>query len=150
MLEEIAAAYGTPEFQQVFNDVYPHCENISVDYAILEPRSAKGEHKSNLYCLPAEFGWNDLGSWESLYEYHLDVRSRGDEDSNVAECADHLSLESKGNYIYSPKKFVALIGVEDLVVVETEDAILIADRRHSQDVGKLVKELASSGRKELI
>ena len=62
----------------------------------------------------------------------------------------HLSVESKGNYIYSPKKFVALIGVEDLVVVETEDAILIADRRHSQDVGKVVKELASSGRKELI
>jgi mannose-1-phosphate guanylyltransferase len=150
MLEEIAAAYGTPDFQQVFNDVYPHCENISVDYAILEPRSAKGEHKSNLFCLPAEFGWNDLGSWESLYEYQLNVRSRGDENSNVAECLDHLSFESKGNYVYSPGKFVALIGVEDLVVVETEDAILIADRRHSQEVGKVVKELASSGHKELI
>ena len=150
MLEEIAAAFGTPDFQQVFNDVYPHCENISVDYAILEPRSAKGEHKSNLFCLPAEFGWNDLGSWESLYEYQLNVRSRGDENSNVAECTDHLSFESKGNYVYSPRKFVALIGVEDLVVVETEDAILIADRRHSQEVGKVVKELGSTGRKELV
>lgn len=150
MLEEIAAAYGTPEFQQVFNDLYPHCENISLDYAIVEPRSAKGEHKSNLYCLPAEFGWNDLGSWASLYEYQLDVRSRGDENSNVAECLDHIGFESKGNYVYSPNKFVALVGVEDLVVVETDDAILIADRHHSQEVGRVVKELAAAGHKELI
>ena len=150
MLEEIAAAYGTPEFQQVFNDLYPHCENISVDYAILEPRSSKGEHKSNLYCLPAEFGWNDLGSWASLYEYQLDVRSRGDENSNVAECLDHLGFDSKGNYVYSPNKFVALVGVEDLVVVETDDAILIADRHHSQEVGKVVKELAAGRHKDLV
>ncbi len=150
MLEEIAASFGTPEFKQVFNDLYPHCENISVDYAILEPRSAKGERKSNLYCLPAEFGWNDLGSWESLYEYQLNVRSRGDENGNVAECAEHVGFESKGNYVYSLKKFVALVGVENLVVVETEDAILIADRHRSQEVGRVVKELESSGRKELI
>ncbi|HVJ09313.1 MAG TPA: mannose-1-phosphate guanylyltransferase [Acidisarcina sp.] len=150
MLEEIAASFGTPEFKQVFKELYPHCENISVDYAILEPRSAKGEHKSNLYCLPAEFGWSDLGSWASLYEYQLNVRSRGDEHSNVAECLDHVSLEAKGNYVYSPKKFVALVGVQDLVVVETEDALLISDRDHSQEVGKVVKELEASGRKELI
>jgi len=121
-----------------------------VDYAILEPRSSKGEHKSNLYCLPAEFGWNDLGSWASLYEYQLDVRSRGDENSNVAECLDHLGFDSKGNYVYSPNKFVALVGVEDLVVVETDDAILIADRHHSQEVGKVVKELAAGRHKDLV
>ncbi|HEY9126448.1 MAG TPA: mannose-1-phosphate guanylyltransferase, partial [Acidobacteriaceae bacterium] len=60
-LEKIAAAFGTPEFAKVFAENYPKCENISVDYAILEPRSAKGEQSSRLYCLPAEFGWNDLG-----------------------------------------------------------------------------------------
>jgi len=66
LLESIAAAYGTPQFEEVFRSLYPKCENISVDYAVLEPRSAKGEHFSNLYCLPAEFSWNDLGSWASL------------------------------------------------------------------------------------
>ncbi len=71
LLETIAAAYGTPQFEEVFRAVYPKCENISVDYAVLEPRSAKGEHLSHLYCIPAEFSWNDLGSWASLYEYQI-------------------------------------------------------------------------------
>ena len=61
-----------------------------------------------------------------------------------------MTLDSDNNYVYSPKKFVALVGVEDLVVVETEDALLITHRRHSQDVGKIVKELAATGRTELI
>ncbi|HEX6773907.1 MAG TPA: mannose-1-phosphate guanylyltransferase, partial [Acidobacteriaceae bacterium] len=59
LLEQVAAAHGTPAFDNVFAELYPQCENISVDYAVLEPRSAKGEHRSHLYCLPADFGWND-------------------------------------------------------------------------------------------
>lgn len=150
LLEEIAAAFGTDRFDAVFAELYPQCENISVDYAVLEPRSAKGEHHSGLYCLPAEFGWNDLGSWESLYDYQLETRLRGDENGNVAEAAGVITIDSDDNYIYSPKKFVALVGVSDLVIVETDDAILIAHRKNSQDVGKIVKELAGSGRTELI
>ncbi len=150
LLETIAKAYGTPEFEQVFASLYPKCENISVDYAVLEPRSAKGEHLSNLYCLPAEFSWNDLGSWASLFEYQLETRLRGDGDGNVAETEGHLTIDAVNNYIYSPKKFVALVGVENLVVVDTEDALLIAHRDHSQDVGKIVKELGNVGRTELI
>ena len=61
-----------------------------------------------------------------------------------------MTLDAGNNYIYSPKKFVALVGVHDLVIVETEDALLIADRKHSQDVGKIVKELAASGQTELL
>jgi mannose-1-phosphate guanylyltransferase len=150
LLEEIAAAFGTERFDAVFEELYPKCENISVDYAILEPRSAKGEHYSRLYCLPAEFGWNDLGSWESLYEYQVETRLRGNEEGNVAESDGLMTIESGDNYIYSPKKFVALVGVSDLVIVETEDALLIAHRKHSQDVGKIVKDLAALGRTELI
>ncbi|WP_058187205.1 mannose-1-phosphate guanylyltransferase [Terracidiphilus gabretensis] len=150
LLEEIAAAYGTPKFEKVFAELYPKCENISVDYAILEPRSAKGEHKSNLYCLPAEFAWNDLGSWASLYEYQLETRLRGDGDGNVADTDGHLAIHGSNNYIYSPRKFVALVGVENLVIVDTEDALLIAHRDHSQDVGKIVKELGQQGKTELI
>jgi mannose-1-phosphate guanylyltransferase len=150
LLETIAAAYGTPQFDEVFRAVYPKCENISVDYAVLEPRSAKGEHLSHLYCIRAEFSWNDLGSWASLYEYQMETRLRGDSEGNVADTNGQMALDAVNNYIYSPHKFVALVGVKDLVIVDTEDALLIARRDHSQDVGKIVKELGLSGRTELI
>ena len=150
LLESIAAAYGTPEFDEVFHALYPKCENISVDYAVLEPRSAKGEHLSHLYCLPAEFTWNDLGSWASLYEYQIESRLRGDAEGNVSETEGHLAIDAVNNYIFSPRKFVALVGVKNLVIVDTEDALLIAHRDNSQDVGKIVKELGVMGRNELI
>jgi len=150
LLEAIAAAYGTPEFEQVFAALYPKCENISVDYAVLEPRSAKGEHLSNLFCLSAEFSWNDLGSWASLYEYQMQAHMRGDAEGNVADTEGHMTIEASDNYVYSPEKFVALIGVKDLVVVETEDALLVMHRDRSQDVGKIVKELGHLGKKTLI
>ena len=150
LLETIAAAWGTPKFNEVFARAYSRCENISVDYAILEPRSAKGEHLSNLYCLPAEFSWNDLGSWASLYEYQLDHRMRGDGDANVTDTEGHLTIDAPGNYVFSPNKFVALVGVENLVVVDTEDALLVIHRDRSQDVGKIVKELAANGNEKLI
>jgi mannose-1-phosphate guanylyltransferase len=150
LLEAIAAAWGTPQFDEVFRTTYPKCENISVDYAVLEPRSAKGEHLSHLFCIPAEFNWNDLGSWASLYEYQVETRLRGDAEGNVADSTGHISIEASDNYIFSPRKFVALVGVENLVIVDTEDALLIAHRDHSQDVGKIVKELSITGRDELI
>ena len=150
LLETIAAAYGTPQFDEIFRTAYPKCENISVDYAVLEPRSAKGEHLSNLYCIPAEFTWNDLGSWSSLYKYQVETRLRGDAEGNVADSGGHMAIEASDNYIFSPKKFVALVGVENLVVIDTDDALLIAHRDHSQDVGKIVKELSVTGRDELI
>jgi mannose-1-phosphate guanylyltransferase len=149
LLDEIAAAYGTPQFREVFRKLYPQCENISVDYAILEPRSAKGEQRSNLYCLPAEFGWNDLGSWSALYD-HKASRGEHDEFGNVMESAFAVTLDSHDNYVYSPKKTVALVGVEDLVVVETEDALLVTTRHNAQDVGKIVKHLALQKREDLI
>ena len=149
MLEKIGSCFGTAEFEPCFREFYPKCENISVDYAVLEPRSAKGEHKSNLFCLPAEFSWNDLGSWASLYEYQIETRLRGDGDGNVSESDGHISIDAQDNYVFSPKKFIALVGVKDLVIVDTEDALLIAHRDHSQDVGKIVKELAMM-REELI
>jgi mannose-1-phosphate guanylyltransferase len=139
LLQQIADAYGTPQFQQVFRELYPACENISIDYAVLEPRSTKGEHHSNLYCLPAEFGWNDLGSWDALYEHQLAQGAA--KEGNVTEATGVLALEARNNYVYAPKKFVALVGVDDLVVVETEDAILITTRERSQDVRRVVSGL---------
>jgi mannose-1-phosphate guanylyltransferase len=149
LLEEITAAWGTPNFRKVFEELYPKCENISVDYAVLEPRSAKGGTRSNLYCLPARFGWSDLGSWAALHEFQVEQKA-ADAAGNVTEAAGTVVMNARNNYVFSPKRFVALVGVEDLVVVETEDALLITTRHHSQDVGKVVKELAARGKEELI
>jgi len=147
-LSAIAQAFGTPAFSDVFAELYPQCENISIDYAVLEPRSAKGEQQSKMYCLPGDFGWNDIGSWAALYEHKAGYPEIASE--NITEAADMLSIESAGNYVYSPGKFVALVGVEDLVVVDTGDALLITSRHRSQDVGKVVKELAALKKTALI
>ena len=154
-LETIAAAHGTRKFDETFRKLYPKCENISIDYAVLEPRSAKGEHSSNLYCIQAVFGWNDLGSWAALYDHHaagrkLEKNPRASDDTNVIESDGSFSLHAHGNYVHAPKKFVATIGVQDIVVVETEDALLITSRDHSQDVGKIVKHLKDKKLKHLL
>jgi mannose-1-phosphate guanylyltransferase len=139
ILEQIAAAFGTKKFSQVFRRLYPKCENISVDYAVLEPRSAKGEQQSGIFCLPASFGWNDLGSWTALHEHHLAKQKT--QDDNLISSDGVFTLNAQGNYIHAPGKFVAALGVNDLVVVETEDALLITTRERAQDVGKVVKHL---------
>jgi len=139
LLEQIAASYGTKKFAATFRRLYPKCENISVDYAVLEPRSAKGETEGNIYCLPADFGWNDLGSWTALHEHHT-AKSTPPEGNLVASSGVFL-LNARCNYVHAPKKFVAAVGVSDLVVVETDDALLITTRQHAQDVGKVVKYL---------
>jgi mannose-1-phosphate guanylyltransferase len=137
LLEQIADSYGTRKFESTFARLYPKCENISVDYAVLEPRSARGENRANIYCLPAEFAWNDLGSWAALYEH----RQQGKSGANVITGEKLFALNAEGNYVYAPGKFVAAIGVKDLVVVETPDALLITTRERAQDVGKVVKYL---------
>ena len=82
LLQQIAAAFGTRKFAATFSRLYPKCENISIDYAVLEPRSGKGEQNSNIICLPADFGWNDLGSWTALHEHHVG-KSRPKDDNLI-------------------------------------------------------------------
>jgi mannose-1-phosphate guanylyltransferase len=139
LLEEIAAAFGTRKFAATLGKLYPKCENISVDYALLEPRSAKGEQAGNIFCLPADFGWNDLGSWTALHEHH--TAKSNPVDGNLIHGSGLFVLNAGGNYIHAPGKFVAAVGVNDLVIVETPDALLITSRQHAQDVGKIVKYL---------
>jgi mannose-1-phosphate guanylyltransferase len=139
VLEQIAASFGTGKFAATFRRLYPKCENISIDYAVVEPRSSLGEWNSNIFCLPADFGWNDLGSWTALHEHHV-VKRRPAND-NLISGAGSFALNSTGNYIHAPGKFVAAVGVNNLVVVETADALLITTRDQAQDVGKVVKHL---------
>ena len=166
-LERIAAAFGTPTFEAVFAELYPTIDSISIDYAILEPCSRQGEVASRIYCIPADFGWNDLGSWSALHEYFLEQlgtpngqrivsdfsnsgfgRDLG--NGNVVEAISTLQLDASGNYVYAPSLTVALLGVQDLVVVQTEDALLVTTRAHSQEVGRVVTELVKHSRHELV
>jgi mannose-1-phosphate guanylyltransferase len=146
-LAAIAAAFGTRKFESTFKKLYPKCENISVDYAILEPRSAKGGVASNIFCVPADFGWNDLGSWTALYEHRSAKNPSA--NANLVVADKSFALNASGNYIHAPGKFVATVGVSGLVVVETEDALLITTLEHAQDVGKVVRYLDEKKLKEL-
>jgi mannose-1-phosphate guanylyltransferase len=137
ILTKIASTYGTPQFRSTFRKLYPKCENISIDYAVLEPRSRK--EPSNIFCLPSNFGWNDLGSWTALHEHH--VAKRQPLHDNQVSSEGIFTLSAEGNYVHAPGKFVAIVGVSNLVVVETEDALLITTRAQAQDVGKVVKHL---------
>ena len=139
LLQQIAATSGARKFAATLARLYPRCENISIDYAVLEPRSSTGEQNSNIICLPADFGWNDLGSWTALHEHHA-ARKRP-KDNNLIAAEGWFTLNAEGNYIHAPGKFVAALGVNNLVVVETEDALLITTRDQAQDVGKVVKYL---------
>ncbi|HEV2400751.1 MAG TPA: mannose-1-phosphate guanylyltransferase [Candidatus Sulfotelmatobacter sp.] len=148
ILEEIASKFGTSKFTSAFRKLYPKCENISVDYAVLEPRSAKGEKGSNIFCLPADFGWNDLGSWTALHEHH--VAKSTPQEGNLVSSTGVFLLNARGNYVHAPGKFVAAVGVTDLVVVETPDALLITTRQQAQDVGKIVKYLDEKKMSKLV
>jgi len=148
LLRQIAATFETRKFAATFARLYPRCENISIDYAVLEPRSGLGERESNIICLPADFGWNDLGSWTALYE-HQSIK-RNPADGNLVTGEGLFALQARGNYIHAPGKFVAALGVNNLVVVETEDALLITTREQAQDVGKVVQYLDERKMRKLI
>ena len=154
LLERIAAAQSVSkaEFDRVFAEVYPRCENISIDYAVLEPRSARGEEGAEIYCLPGDFDWNDLGCWSALHEHVADCPPESVSLANVFEGEDPLciAIDSSGNYVHAPGKVIALVGVSNLIVVQTKDALLITTRERSQDVGKVVAELKAAGRDDLI
>jgi mannose-1-phosphate guanylyltransferase len=148
LLEKIAATYGTRKFAETFRKLYPKCDNISVDYAILEPRSANGEAQSRIFCLPSDFGWNDLGSWTALHEHRM-AKAKPGAGASVS-ASGSFALNAKNNYVHVPGKFVALVGVSNLVIVETEDALLVTTLGQSQDVGKVVKHLDEKKLKHLV
>src|SRR5712675_1703248 len=133
-LMRLAAEIGTSRYARTLARIYPQLENISVDYAILEPATRRIAAPS-VFVLPAEVGWSDIGSWAAVYE--LLARKSGE---NVS-AGRHVALDAHGNFLWSPKKFVAAIGIRDLIVVETEDALLLCPRDRAQEVGKIVKWL---------
>jgi mannose-1-phosphate guanylyltransferase len=133
-LMRLAEVIGTPRYARTLQRVYPRLENISVDYAILEPATRRAVAPS-VFVLPAKVGWSDIGSWAAVYELLA-----GKAGENVS-AGKFVALYAQGNFFWSPKKFIAAVGIRDLVVVETEDALLICPRDRAQDVAKVVKWL---------
>ena len=142
-LERLAASIGTRAYEKKLRAIYPKLENISVDYAILE-RATGQPGPPQVFVIPAEIGWSDIGSWGAVYEL---LAKQPHE--NVFAGPGH-SLDASGNFLYSPNKFVAVIGVSNLVVVETSDALLVVPRDRAQEVAKLVRHLEEQKRKDLL
>jgi mannose-1-phosphate guanylyltransferase len=131
-------AYSHNDFAARLAEVFPLCENVSVDFGVIE-------HARNVVGLACdEFGWNDVGSWDAVYEL-----MPHDSNSNAAR-SELLCADSSGNYIDCGKKLVALLGVKDLIIVDTPDALLVADRSRAQQVGDIVKLLEKNQREELL
>ncbi len=142
-LLRLAESVGTSKYSAVLQREYARLENISVDYAILEPAS-RDSKRSRVFVIPASIGWSDIGSWAAVYE--LLAKHAG---ANVSG-GRFLAIDAAGNMIWSPSKFVAAVGVSDLVVVETSDALLVCSRDRAQDVGRVVKWLESHRLQKLL
>ncbi|MEO8025703.1 MAG: sugar phosphate nucleotidyltransferase [Bryobacteraceae bacterium] len=134
--------FNSRDFPARLAETFPHCENISVDYAILEPASKTAGAITGVTA--GDIGWNDVGSWNAVYEL-LDR----DESGNAAR-GELVAHGASGNYVDAEGKLVALVGVDDLVVVDTPDALLITRRECAQEVGDLVKLLEKQKRHHLL
>lgn len=147
-IETLAAHTGKRSYAAQLRKTYAQLENISVDYAILEKAASGRREQPNkaagVFVIPAEIGWSDIGSWAAVYE--LSARHPGE---NIL-AGPGQTLDARGNFLWSPDKFVAAIGVDNLVVVETPDALLICPRDRAQDVSKIVKSLEQQKLKKLL
>jgi mannose-1-phosphate guanylyltransferase len=143
-MEKLSKHIGKHSYALQLKKVYSGLENISVDYAILEKAASADEKAGSVYVIPADVEWSDIGSWAAVYE--LLAKRAGE---NILG-GPGQTLDAEGNFLWSPEKFVAAIGIRDLVVVETPDALLICPRDRAQDVGKIVKSLEQRGLKPLL
>jgi mannose-1-phosphate guanylyltransferase/mannose-6-phosphate isomerase len=132
------SAGGTDEdFQFLDKNTFSKCPSLSIDYAVME-------HTDKAAVVPADMGWSDVGTWKSLWE-----ATEKDSDGNVLK-GDVLSLNSKNSYISSQDQLVAVVGLEDIAVIETEDAVLVMPLDQSQNVRDVVKKLKFDGREDYL
>lgn len=129
----------TPQEASAIAQVYPTLESTSIDYGIMEKTS-------DVCVIPAEFGWNDVGSWDSMSEVFPT-----DDDGNVVRAKESLLLDTSNTIISSDSgRMITTVGVENLIIVDTGDALMVCARSCAQDVKKLVEELKKQGRTDLI
>ena len=129
---------NSPTFTARLKEAFPLCDDISIDYAVLEKA---GE----VYGIAAgDFGWNDVGSWNAVYQ----LLERDPQGNSIA--LESIALDSHNNFVDARGKLVALIGVRNLIVVDTPDALLVAARDRAQQVGDIVKALEQRNRHDLL
>lgn len=137
-LDRIRGALGTADADRILQEVFPTLEKIAFDYAIMEKAPLR-------YVVPADVGWSDIGDWSAL----RDVVLTGGKNNHVQ--GRHVSIDTERCLIHVPKdKVVATIGVSDLVIVDTGDALLICPATRAQEVKSIVSSLDSSGIEELL
>lgn len=139
-LTKIGNAMGTLEERARIDAVYPGIRKISIDYAIMEPSASEGD----VLVIPGEFGWNDVGNWDMM-----DALQDVDADGNV-RIGDILTVNTTNSVLYSSGKMIAVVGMDDLVVVEAPDAIMVCRKDKAQDVKLIVEALNAAERKELL
>lgn len=116
--------------EDAINEFYQACESVSIDYGIME-------HASDVFVVPGEFGWNDVGSWTAVYEL-----GDKDESGNVVNAENATFSEAEKNYIYTESgKMISVVGLEGVAVVETEKAILVCKLDKAQNVKDIVRQL---------
>ena len=121
---------NSPDEQQFIDEIYPQCENISIDYGIMEKAG-------NREVINADFGWSDLGTWGSLYD-HIPL----DNGKNALVGKNIMSLDSNGNIVHVPNdKLLVMIGLDDVIVVEHDNALLICKKDEEQKIKGVVESL---------
>jgi mannose-1-phosphate guanylyltransferase/mannose-6-phosphate isomerase len=133
--EAVTRASTDLEFLRLDAESFAACPSISVDYAVMERTE-----KATVIPLPAS--WNDIGSWGSLWDI-----AEKDRDQNAVR-GDAILTDTAGTFVHSERSLVATLGIKDLVIVDTPDALLVADRHRSQEVGSIAAGLRSQGRRE--
>lgn len=121
------------EFHKLLDDVYEGADTISIDYAI-------SEKAKNLVLIPGDFGWNDVGDWKVVYDLGTKDLA-GNVITSEGEQANTLAIESRNNLIHADHRLVAVLGVNDMIVIDTPEILLIIPKERSQDVKKIVERL---------
>ena len=133
LIERAKPEFGTDLEPAAIKDFYMECESISIDYGIMEKAAS-------VKVILGDFGWNDVGSWSAVYEL-----SEKDKESSALQALNYCLVDSNNNLIFSKsEKMMALVGVENMAVVETEQALLICDLRNAQGVKQAVEQLKAS------
>lgn len=127
-LEEIGRAMLTRDEERVIQELYPQMPKISIDYGIME-------HADGVLMLEGSFGWNDVGSFDELVHC-----KEADENGNIT-IGSQVMIDTRNTVCYSKDRMIAAVGVENLIIIETEDAVMVCPKERAQDVRKLVEQL---------
>lgn len=140
LLEEAFSALGTPKEEDMIREVYEKAENVQIDVAV-------SEKAKNLVVVPGDFGWNDVGDWKVIYD-----TKQKDGNGNVVVGEDHhlINVNSENCLVEGYGKLIAVIGLKDIVVVDTKDALLICNKDKTQDVKKVIEKLKAENLEEYL